>query len=121
MLRPGSISPCTYWICKASKTETSPVSVITLVLMKIDICRADKSGFMGVNHSCSFFLKEDEFKAEFYGLPGLQDSIDLSGWQHLYGLNEWCHSLMHLIDTGRNVKSHDFGRQDYSNSYNTLP
>ena len=34
-------------------------------------------------------------------------SIDLFQWESVGGIfPEWCHSLMHLIDTGRIVKSH---------------
>ena len=35
-----------------SEIETSPVSVITLVLRKIDLRQADYSIFLEVNHPC---------------------------------------------------------------------
>ncbi len=37
-----------------SEIETLPVSVITLVLRKIDLRQADYSIFLGVNHPCSY-------------------------------------------------------------------
>ncbi len=38
------------------KIETSPVSVITLVLRKIDLRQADYSTFLEVNHPCIDYL-----------------------------------------------------------------
>ncbi len=42
----------TTWL--VSEIETSLVSKLTLVLMEIDLCQADNSRFLGVNHSWVF-------------------------------------------------------------------